>query len=238
MGTVVSIDVRDPGEWDEPVCDAVAWLHRVDAVFSTYRAASDISRMQRGDLTLSEADPAVAEMLGLCAEVRATTGGFFTERFAGRLDPTGLVKGWAIERAGRLLHACGARNFAVNGGGDMQLAGEAAYGRSWSVGISDPHRRDQVCAVVTGRDIAVATSGAAERGAHIVDPTSGRPARKLASATVIGPSLALADGYATAAYAMGTVAVDWIDTVDGYEALLVDKSGTQLQSSGWQGFSR
>jgi FAD:protein FMN transferase len=233
MGTAFSIDIRDPGAWDAAVAEVVAWLHHVDAVFSTYRASSDISRIQRGELRLDEADSDVGPVLDLCAQVQVATGGAFTAMPQGRLDPTGLVKGWAIERASRLLCAYGAANHGINGGGDMQLAGEAAPGRPWVVGISDPHDRGRILTTLRGRDFAVATSGVAERGQHILDPFSARPATTLASATVTGPSLTFADAYATAAFVMGRDATRWIDGVEGFETLLVLADGTTQRSSGW-----
>ena len=103
MGTVFTIDVRDPGSWDGAIGEAVAWLHRVDAVFSTYRADSDISRIRRAELAIEDADGDVAEVLNLCSVVEAETEGYFTAGWDTEIDPTGLVKGWAIEHASRLL---------------------------------------------------------------------------------------------------------------------------------------
>jgi thiamine biosynthesis lipoprotein len=236
MGTVFTIDIRDPGAWGNAVgaVDAVVvWLHRVDAVFSTYRRDSDISRLGRGELSLADCDADVADVLELCAQMQHESGGYFTTRWQGQLDPTGLVKGWAIERASRLLQAHGSHNHAVNGGGDMQLAGEAAPGRPWRVGISDPLDYTRVLTVVAGRDMAVATSGTAERGAHIINPFTGTPPDGLASVTVVGPALTRVDSYATAAFAMGQAALAWVDTLPGHEALLVRGDGTTLSTPGF-----
>lgn len=237
MGTVFTLDIRDAGGWDAALRDAVAWLHHADAVFSTYRSDSDISRMQRGELRLADADPDVGRVLELCAQVQDATGGAFTAMHGGLIDPTGLVKGWAIEQASRILREHGARNHAVNGGGDMQLAGAAAPDRPWTVGIADPHDRSSVRALVHGCDLAVATSGTAERGAHIVDPFNATPATSIASATVLGPSLTLADAYATAAFVLGRAAVDWIGRVAPYEAMLLDAEGHLHASSGWHRYA-
>ena len=233
MGTVFTIDIRDPGDWAGAVDAVVRWLHAVDATFSTYRDDSDISRIRRGELSVEDADPHVAEVLGLCVEAQRTTGGWFSAQPDGRLDPTGLVKGWAIEQASQLLRRLGSDNHAVNGGGDMQLAGEAAPGRPWSVGIVDPTDRNHVLTTVHGRDVAVATSGVSERGAHIVDPFTRRPALGLQSATVLGPSLTDADSYATATCAMGPRALAWLESLQDYDALLVTPEGGQLTTSGW-----
>ena len=232
MGTVFSIDIRDPGPWAEAIAAVTAWLHRVDAVFSTYRADSDISRLQRQEMTIQDADPLVPEVLDLCQRMAAETDGFFSAYWDGQLDPTGLVKGWAIERASRLLSEHGSHHHAVNGGGDVQTVGEPSPGKSWRIGIADPLHRDHILSVVTGRGIAVATSGVAERGKHIVDPHTRRPADELASVTVVGEFLTSVDCYATAAFAMGAGALPWLEALPGHEALVVSSSGTSRSTSG------
>lgn len=233
MGTVFTIDIRDGGGWETAVGDVVAWLHRADMLFSTYRPDSDISRIRRGELAAADADPCVSDVLGLCDQLREETGGYFTAYWRGAApDPTGLVKGWAIERASRLLRDRGSRNHAVNGGGDLQLAGESAPGQPWRVGIADPFDRARILAVVTGRDIAVATSGVAERGAHIIDPRAGTPATGLASVTITGRWLTRADAYATAAVAMGAQARPWAEHLPGHEALIVASDGTTAATPG------
>ena len=233
MGTVFSVDVRDPGDWSAAIDDIVDWLHRVDGVFSPFKPASDISRLARGELRLADAEPEVRTVLDLCAEVTSETEGYFTALLSGRIDPTGLVKGWAVERASQLLRRHGSANHAVNGGGDVQLAGEAAPGRPWTVGIVDPNDRTRVLTTVDGRDFAVASSGVIERGAHIRDPFTGRPATGLAGASVVGPSLTRADAYATAAFVMGRDALRWAGSVPGYAVLVVDPLGAVQASSGW-----
>lgn len=235
MGTVFTIDIRDPGAtWDEAVDDVVAWLHQVDRVFSTYRADSDINRMCRDELSLVAADPRVAEVLDLCVQVQRETEGYFSAMHAGRLDPTGLVKGWAIERAGELLRAHGSSNHAVNGGGDIQFAGEPAPGEPWRVGISDPFDPRRVVEVVSGRDFAVATSGVAERGTHIVNPFTALPPTGLASVSVVGRSLTRVDAYATAAFAMGTHALPWLEGQTGYAGFVVATDGASSTTTGFR----
>jgi thiamine biosynthesis lipoprotein len=225
MGTAFTIDVRDPGDWTGPIADVVAWLHRIDALFSTFRPGSDLSRIRRDELAITGADPLVAVVLALCERHEAETGGYFTARWRGAPDPTGLVKGWAVERASTLLRRHGSGNHAVNGGGDMQLAGEAAPGRPWRVGISDPADSRRILTVVTGRDLAVATSGTAERGTHVVDPFTGTPATGLTAVTVTGSSLTRADAYATAAMAMGDRVAGWASRLDGHDVFVVDARG-------------
>jgi thiamine biosynthesis lipoprotein len=234
MGTAFTVDIRDPGEWTGAIVEIVAWLRLVDATFSTYKPDSDVSRIRRGDLRVCDAHPMVADVLDLCARAQHDTGGFFTSMPDGRIDLTGLVKGWSIARASALLAAAGSANHAVNGGGDMQLCGEAGPGRPWSVGITNPVDRRQVIATVEVRNGALATSGVGERGAHILNPFTGRAAAGgLLSATVRGPQLTDVDAYATAAFVMGMAAIGWIESMPGFEALLVNDDGSLHHSPGW-----
>lgn len=233
MGTAFSVDVRDPGDWRTAIAEVVTWLHHVDTVFSTYKPDSDISRMRRGELRLAAADPDVATVLELCAITQGMTGGYFTAMHDGTIDPTGIVKGWAIEQASALLLRHGAGNHAINGGGDVQLCGEAAAGKPWTVGITDPLDRQRVLTTVSGRDFAIATSGTAERGNHLTNPFTGRPATTLLAATVVGPSLTFADAYATAAFVMGTDALRWSNSLPDYHVLTVTPDHEVHTSQAW-----
>jgi thiamine biosynthesis lipoprotein len=240
MGTVVSFDVPDWAGRDAgngTVLDRVVrWLHWVDATFSPYREDSDVSRFGRGSLALTDCAAELAEVLAACAEVSALSGGYFTTGPGGRFDPSGYVKGWAIERAAAMLTAAGSAEHSVNGGGDIQCVGDRGPGQPWRVGIADPLRPGSLALVVTGQDFAVATSGVAERGAHIVNPHTGQPAADLASLTVVGARLAATDAYATAAFAMGPAAREWVESLDGYEAFAVTPSGQVWQTSGFRAY--
>jgi len=211
----------------QAVEEAFAALRRADGLFSPFRPDSQISRLRDGRTCLDRCHPDVREVLALCEDLRRSTGGYFDAHAAGPglLDPCGVVKGWATERASDGLARAGARAHYVSAGGDVRLRGQPARDRLWRVGIADPHRPGSLLATVEGSDLAVATSGTAERGAHVLDPRRGVPARRLASVTVIGPSLTLADAYATAAVAMGGLALPWLSELEGYEALLVDADG-------------
>ena len=236
MGTVVSFDVPLSARYDGSLEAAIGWLHWVDGVFSPYRPDSDVSRLAAGEVTVAACAPEVAEVLAASARITEESGGYFTAFPAGRLDPSGYVKGWAAERAAFLLSDSGSASHLVNAGGDVPCAGSRAPGEPWRVGIADPFRRGALALVVAARDGAVATSGVAERGAHILDPRADRPAAGLASLTVVGPSLALADAYATAAFAMGPArARDWTASLDGYEAFAITESGGTWQTPGFAG---
>jgi thiamine biosynthesis lipoprotein len=232
MGIHVGIDVRDdrvgPGALDH----AFDWLRGVDATFSTYRADSEISRLNAGALMLADAAPDVRTVLARCETLRARTRGCFDVRARGPLDPSAFVKGWAVERVTAMLVGAGAQNLCVHAGGDVRVRGERAPGLPWRVGIQHPHRRDRTAAVLRARDLAVATSGTYERGAHIVDPRTGEPPTGVLSVTVLGPDLGTADAYATAAFAMGAEGPAWTAGLDGYEALTILSDGRVLSTRG------
>jgi len=224
MGTAIGIDVRSGGVRPAVVEDAYALLRDVDRRFSTYRPDSEVSRLIRGELADDELAPDLRAILGLCEDLRRTSFGYFDirrHRPDGRPDPTGLVKGWAIEEASLLLDAAGAADYAINAGGDILTRGAPEPGRRWRVGVRHPERADRIASVLEVRDLAVATSGGYERGDHIVDPHTGRPPRDLLSVTVVGPSLTYADAYATAAFAMGLDGPAWVHDHPGYGAFAI-----------------
>ncbi|MDX3098253.1 FAD:protein FMN transferase [Streptomyces sp. ME01-24h] len=236
MGTVFSFDIRDraTSAIRAGLERAVRHLHAVDTVFSTYRPDSAVSRLGRGEIGLADCPPEVHEVLDLCARAADDSDGWFSTTAGGALDPSGLVKGWATENASRMLHEAGAHHTCVNGGGDIRLRGRAAPGTPWRIGIADPLRPGVPLAVVTASgDLAIATSGTAERGAHILDPHDAGPATELVSLTVIGAGLTMTDAYATAGFARGNGSHAWLEALDGYEALAVLPDGRTWRTSGF-----
>jgi FAD:protein FMN transferase len=232
MGMPVQIDLRD-ADVDPATLDAAFdWLRLVDQTFSTYMPDSEISRLDRGELTIAQCRPEVDEVLVRCAQLREETGGYFSVRAAGKLDPSGLVKGWAVGKAADLLSAAGARNFSINAGGDIVLRGRPSPRERWRIGIQHPLQRAKVAAVLAGEDIAIATSGEYERGPHVIDPHTGRPPTALLSATIVGPDLATADAYATATFAMGDAGPAWAAALGDYETLCITVDHAVLTSPG------
>jgi thiamine biosynthesis lipoprotein len=233
MGMPIVVDVRDV---DDPAAldPLFEWLVYVDETFSTYIDASQISRLDRGELALEDADEDVRGVLERCEELRIETDGFFDGRAAGNgLDPSGLVKGWSVDRAAEIADELGWRNYAINAGGDMCLRGGALPAPVWRIGIQHPTQRDQIVAAVSGHDLAVATSGAYARGEHVLDPHTGRPPEGVLSVTVTGPDLAAADAYATAAFAMGLAGPAWTARLRGYEAMALLADGRSLRTPGF-----
>lgn len=234
MGTVVSLDLRDAGI-EADVVDAVfAWFHEVDRRFSTYRDDSEVNRVKSGTRDVVECSHELRDVLTLCDRVEVESGGAFDAWGLGAgLDPSAVVKGWSVDHAVAILEDAGARNFSVSAGGDVVARGVPLPGRTWRVGIRHPDEADKVAVVIAASNCAVATSGAYERGHHIIDPRTTRPATGLLSMTVVGPTLALADAYSTAAYVMGGEGVAWILTRPGYDAYAITADHRAVYTPGF-----
>ena len=237
MGTVVSFDLR-PGDLDERAARAAlkaacATLHEGDEQLSTWKPGSALSRFRRGELEPADAPPSVSEMLRLSAIARELTDGWFDPwSMPGGFDPTGLAKGWIAEQALEPLRSAGIRAAMLNAGGDVIAFGEPEPGRRWRIGIQDPRSADRLVTVVE-LDGSVATSGAYERGPHVLDPHSGLPARALLSATVTGPDLALTDALATGLFAAGEAGLARVESIPGHEALVVRDDGSLVATPGF-----
>ena len=236
MGTVVSFDLRPQGlavdVAREAMAAACAMLHRVDATFSLYKPDSPMSKLQRGELTLAQCPPEIDAVLELCDQAKRLSDGWFDPwSLPGGLDPTGLVKGWAAREAADVLAQAGVGAGLVNAAGDIVGFGAPQGQDSWRIGIRSPQSPEQLACVIELHG-AVATSGTYERGSHIWDVRDGRPARGIASASVCGPDLAVADALATALIAAGEQGFDWVRAA-GYEALIVLDGGETRSTDGF-----
>ncbi|MFF4047263.1 FAD:protein FMN transferase [Streptomyces chartreusis] len=229
MGFPVSLRVDDPHVGPEAADAVFAWLREVDARFSPFKADSEVCRLDRGEIARQDVSADLDEVLGLCEEYRVATGGAFDVRLPGRgLDPCAVVKGWSVQRAAESLRAAGARRFVLNAGGDV-----VAGGGPWRVGVRHPEQADKVCTVAELTDGAIATSARYERGDHIIDGRTGRPATGLLSLSVVASSLTVADTVATAAFAMGAEGVDWAASRAGCEVFAVDAERRVLRTEGF-----
>jgi thiamine biosynthesis lipoprotein len=209
------------------IADAVAELRAIDVTYSPLRPDSLVSRLRRGEVN-PESYPPLADIVARCAAMRAATDGWFDAwAVPGGFDPGGLLGGWAVERAAARLRAAGVHDYAVVRGADVVVRGHAPHGGPWRIAVHHPSDRRRPAMVLEMTSGAVGTSGVGGRVDHVVDPHTGEPARQLAAATVLGPDLAVADGYATALYAAGPAGLRWFPTADGYRALLPDQGRTR-----------
>lgn len=227
MGTAVSVHIDDEvsrvsaeGAW-ESVCE---FLRDIENRFSTFLPTSEISRINNGELHMLDASPDVMEVLDACTWLEHLSNGVFNARRSdGSIDPAGFVKGWAAERAARLLSDAGLKSYYLRIGGDIQTHGLQSTGEKWRVGIVDPHDSSRIHSYVDiPEDWAVATSGTAERGNHIWGKDSLAVNSQFSSMTVIGPHLMWADAFATIGFALGDVGVEWVENFPDYTAFTLN----------------
>ena len=235
MGTVISLYLPEGGADGVDADAAFAWFGEVDRRFSPYKPESEVSRFMRGEVAQADISADLAEMLEIADAVQLLSGGAFDirgHREDGAPDPTGVVKGWSVDRAGEILAAAGHERFFIAAGGDVLVRGGEAPGVPWRIGVAHPFEQDAVALTLAATDLAVATSGTTERGHHIRDGRTGDIADELLTVTVAGPNLARADAYATAAFVMGVDGLRWVEALPGYTAAGITHDARLISTRG------
>jgi len=238
MGMPVAVEIADAAA-DENIFAAVFdHFTYIDEKFSTYKPESEMMRINRGELPERDWSDDMRIIYMLSEETKQRTGGFFDiRRPDGTVDPSGIVKGWAIWNAAKIIEKAGFGNFYVDAGGDIQTHGlnaEGPAGAKWSIGIKNPFNQKEVVKTVYVSGEGVATSGTYLRGEHIYNPKDGRPANEIVSLTVIGPNIYEADRFATAAFAMGAAGIRFIEQLPGLEGYMIDRDGTATMTTGFE----
>ena len=233
MGMPVVVEIV--GGTDDALEKVFDYFTSVDAQFSTYKKDSEISRINRGELGESDYSDEMREVFALAEQTKKDTNGFFNiTKPDGSIDPSGLVKGWAIRNAAQLIERMGFANYLLDVGGDIQLGGVDELGEPWTVGIRNPFNRDEIVKVLLPGSRGVATSGSYIRGEHIYNPhTPGQQLHDIVSITVVGPDIYEADRYATAAFAMGREGIVFVERVPTLEGYMIDASGMATMTSGF-----
>ncbi len=237
MGMPITVDVVDATDTTR-LDTAFSYFEAVDRRFSTYRDDSEISAINQARLDEADYSDEMREVFALAEQTKRESLGYFDIRKpGGGLDPSGIVKGWAIRNAARIIKESGARDFFIDAGGDIQSCGTNAAGKAWSVGIRSPFNETEIIKVVYPHCRGVATSGSYARGQHIYDPHDpGREAGEIVGLTVIGPDVFEADRFATAAFAMGRFGIAFIEEMPGLEGYMVDDRGRATLTSGFDGY--
>lgn len=232
--TIAIVDTPPPGLIDR----VFAYFAEIDRRFSPFRPDSEVRALDGAGSASAALSPDMREILALADYTRCQTGGYFDIRRAdGRIDPSGIVKGWAVRNAAGQLAAAGVGNFFVDAGGDIQCAGRDPAGQEWRAGIRNPFNEAEIIKVIAPRGRGIATSGTYARGQHIYDPhRPGRPIEDVVSLTVIGPDVLEADRFATAAFAMGRDGIRFIEACPQLEGYAVDRNAAATQTSGFGWF--
>lgn len=236
MGLPITVEIVSSEATEDDLSAVFEHFERVDALFSTYRYDSEISALNRGELSKSGISEEVREILERSEETKALTGGFFDIDTGKGIDPSGLVKGWSIQAAADILIGRGFADFYIEAGGDIATCGRNLEGMPWRVGIRNPFGIGYV-KVLTISGKGVATSGTYVRGQHIYDPHQRAKALEdVVSLTVIGPDVYEADRFATAAFAMGKRGIEFIDSLEGFEGYQIDQAGIATATRGFAAY--
>ncbi len=235
MGMPVTVEITDASKAAD-LDKIFAYFNRVDEQYSPYKPTSELAMVNAG-LPPSEWSDEFQEVIRLCEQTKHETRGYFDIEHSGKLDPSGLVKGWAIKHAAEQLRALGFANFYIEAGGDIQVHGEYQKGNPWSIGIRNPFNINEIVKVVQLHDKGVATSGTYIRGEHIYDPHARfQEVHAIKSLTVIGPDVYEADRFATAAFAMGDAGIGFIESLPGFEGYQIDQNKMATYTSGFSDY--
>ncbi len=237
MDMPITVEIADPTTSPEAINAVYDYFRYIDDTFSVFKESSEITAINTGKLAPRNYSDDMTTVLALCEKTKKETNGFFDIKRGDRLDPSGLVKGWAIWKASQLLHTMGVSNFYIDAGGDIQTQGLNANGEPWTVGIRNPFNRQQIVKALVIRDKGIATSGTSIRGNHIYNPhTKSFEIPNIVSLTVIGPNIYEADRFATAAFAMGETGIAFIEKLPKFEAYMIDEDGLATYTSGFPAY--
>jgi thiamine biosynthesis lipoprotein len=221
MGMPITVDINKCT--DKAVFNAVfTRFHEIDERFSTYKPESEVSRFSAGRIKENSLSADLKMVIAECEKAEAETDGYFSAWAAGTFDPSGYVKGWAIAEAGEIIEKYGFKTYCIGAGGDIMARSDSV--KKWNIAIQDPADRSKILNKLSISNGAVATSGNYERGSHIINPKTKKPASELLSVTVSGPDIIKADILATACFAMGEKAADFMKRETGYRALIIPRN--------------
>lgn len=234
MGMPITIEVVDSTVTQDDLDTVFAYFVSVDDTFSTYKATSEISKINAGELLAAQYSAEMKSILALSEQTKRDTNGYFDIQHDGIYDPSGIVKGWAIQNAANILRTRKFRNFYIDAGGDIQVSGYKDK-NPWRVGIRNPFNRTEIVKVLALTNQGIATSGTAIRGQHIYNPYyRATPLLDIVSITIIGPNIYEADRFATAAFAMEKKGIQFIENLAGFEGYMINADARATSTSGFE----
>ena len=233
MGMPITIEIVDSDDTNF-LAQTFMFFKEIDNRYSTYKPDSEITRINNG-YPRRLWSPEMKHILRLCEQTKKQTKGYFDIEYDGKLDPSGLVKGWAVWEAAKRLRKHGLKHFYVEASGDIQVYGRNARHTPWVVGIRNPFNPNEIIKSIRLQDQGVATSGTYIRGQHIYNPHQPTTTPDgIKSLTVIGANVYEADRFATAAFAMGNDGIGFIESTAGLEGYLVDSEGIATFTRGFE----
>jgi thiamine biosynthesis lipoprotein len=237
MDMTITVEIVDSQVQSRDLEKVFAYFQTVDERFSFYKKTSEVGRLNSGELKPENYSAELKKILALAEQTKKETNGYFNiVNREGKVDPSGIVKGWAIYEAAKILWAAGFKNFFIDAGGDIQTSGKNASGEDWTVGIRSPFKPEkEIVKVLTLDNKGVATSGTYARGQHVYNPYKKNEALSdIISLTVIGPNVYEADRIATAALVMGNEGISFIENLKGFEGYAIDAKGIATMTSNFK----
>ncbi|MBI3260358.1 MAG: FAD:protein FMN transferase [Ignavibacteriae bacterium] len=240
MGMPITIEIVDISAGEQDINEVFSYFKYTDEKISVYKKTSEITQINNGKIKKSDWSEDMKIVFALSKETKIKTSGYFDIMASnGRYDPSGLVKGWAIFNASKILERRGFNNFYIEAGGDVQVRGKNQQGQNWKIGIRNPFNAKEIIKTVSVNEEGVATSGTYIRGQHIYDPKKRRePITEIISLTVIGPNIYEADRFATAAFAMAEKGIEFIENLPGFEGYVIDKNGLATMTNGFEKYTK
>lgn len=239
MGMPITVEITDANANAKSINKIFMYFKYIDNKFSTYKKTSEITKINTGKINKKNLSADMKTVFRLAKKTRKETNGYFNINKKNKIDPSGLVKGWAINNAAKIILSDGFKNFYIDAGGDIQTRGLNAKGQNWKVGIRNPFSKNEIVKVITAKNKGVATSGIYERGKHIFNPKNKyRKADEIVSLTVIGPNIYEADRFATAAFAMGREGIRFIENLKGFDGYMINKNGIATMTSGFSAYQQ
>ncbi len=240
MGTPIIVEIHDDESKPELFEEVFDYFRYVDKKFSTYKDDSEITAINKKEITENNFSDDMKLVFKLSEETKKITNGYFDILTPnGSYDPSGLVKGWSIFNASQILKNKGIKNFYVEAGGDIQVSGKNNKNEKWCIGIQNPfNKKREVVKKVYLDDNGIATSGNYVRGQHIYNPKNKTDKLdEIVSFTVIGPNIFEADRLATATYAMGKEGIFFIENLNDFEGYMIDKNGIATMTTGFNKYT-
>lgn len=235
MGMPVIVDILDNPS-DKIFQKVFDYFRYVDEKFSPFKKNSEVTKINDGRLKITSVTGDMKLIIKLSQKTNRDTNGYFNVYHDGGFNPSGIVKGWAIKEASKIIDGMGFKNYSVNAGGDIQTSGVNSKGRKWSVGIRNPFNLIQNVKVVYLSGEGIATSGTYERGNHIYNPKNGIMDKDIVSLTIIAKDIYEADRFATAAFAMGKGGINFVEKQKGLEGYMIDSKGIATYTSGFSNY--
>lgn len=249
MGMPITVEIIDKSAEQNAINKVFEYFKYIDEKFSPFKTTSEITKINNQEIAEKNYSLDMKAVFLLSEKTKKETNGYFDiAGNNGKYNPSGLVKGWAIYNAAKLLKKLGFENFYVEAGGDIQVFGKNAENKFWKVGIENPfgkpasargfgEAREIIKIVYLKNNEGIATSGTYIRGNHIYNPKNrNEKLDEIVSISVIGPNVYEADRFATAVFAMQKNGINFIENLRGFEAYAIGKNKIATMTSGFENY--